>query len=146
MGDGTEASWTAPGEGAGFWCRRCGKPVLVDDIGDGEPELRRAVHAATGDERGGPERHIAAPVDCEPPLWAAARVLRDQFRGLFDFDARFGILRADWADLPCGALAPHYTTSGPNALEDMRGKLRRALVAAGIAPPPLRVAEDATLP
>jgi hypothetical protein len=134
------------GEDADWWCRRCGRPVLVDGGGDDEPELRRAVHAATGDERGGPEGHIAAPVDYEPPLWAAARELRGQFRGLFDFDARFNILRADWADLPHGTVAPHYTTSGPNALEDMRGKLRHALIVAGITPPPLRAAEEATVP
>jgi hypothetical protein len=133
------------GEGAAWWCRRCGKPVRVDGADDGEPELRRAVHAATGDERGGPEGHIAAPVDCEPPLWRAARELRAEFRGLFDFSARFAVLRADWADLPHTAVAPHYTTSGPNALEEMRGKLRRALIAAGVSPPP-RAAEELTVP
>lgn len=143
MGDNGQA----PGEEARWWCRRCGKPVLVDDIGDGEPELRRAVHAATRDERGGPEGHLAAPVDCEPPLWAAARELREEFRGLFDFDARFQILRADWADLPHGSLAAHYTTSGPDALEEMRGNLRNALVRAGITPPPLHAdAEELTVP
>ena len=133
----------AQGDETGWWCRRCGKPVRV--IGGDDPDLSRDVHAATGDERGGPERHIVAKVDCEPPLWRAARELRAQFRGLFDFDARFGVLRADWADLPRGVTLPHYTTSGPNALEEMRGRLRRALIAAGINPPS-RAAEEATVP
>jgi hypothetical protein len=136
VGDGTEDT--------GWWCKRCGMPALAIG-GDGDPDLSRDVHAATGDERGGPERHIVAKVDFEPPLWAAARVLRAQFRGLFDFDARFGVLRADWADLPRGVTLPHYTTSGPGALEEMRGKLRRALIARGIRPP-VRAAEEATLP
>jgi hypothetical protein len=139
VGDGAEA-----GEGTGWWCRRCGMPALAIG-GDGDPDLSRDVHAATGDERGGPERHLVAKVDFEPPLWRAVRELRGQYRGLFDFDARFGVLRADWSDLPRGVTLPHYTTSGENALEEMRCKLGNALVRAGITPPS-RVAEEMTVP
>ena len=80
-----------------WWCRWCGQPVRL--IGaDGSPEqMRMAVHAATGDERGGLDGHAAAPQNYEPPLWRAARILTDEFGGAFDISARFGMLRADWA-------------------------------------------------
>lgn len=130
------------GTDAGLWCRRCGEPVLRD--GDGDPHLRRAVHAATGMERGGPEGHLAAPVDFEPPLWRAARELGAEFGGDFEISARFGVLRADWADRPRGVTAPHYTAAGMRAQEEMRATLRRALIAAGMDPP--LSAEEATIP
>jgi hypothetical protein len=137
------APGTAPGEDAGWWCRRCGQPVELLG-GDADPLLRRAVHAATGDERGGPEGHLAAPADFEPPLWRAARELRAEFGGVFEVGARFGVLRADWADRPHGVAVPHYTAEGIGAEAAMRAKLRRALIAAGIDPP--IGAEEATLP
>lgn len=132
------------GTGAPLWCRRCGQPARRDGDGDEDPQLRRAVHAATGDERGGPEGHLVAPVDFEPPLWKAAREITADFRGLFVLSARLGVLRADWADPPRGVTARPYTADGLGADAKMRAQLRRALIAAGITPPPL--AEEATIP
>jgi len=118
-----------------LWCRRCGQPARRDGDADEDPLVRRAVHAATGDERGAPDGHLVAPVDFEPPLWRAAREIAAEFRGLFTLTARLGVLRADWADPPLRVTARHYTAEGPGAEAGMRAQLRRALIAAGIAPP-----------
>jgi hypothetical protein len=112
----------------GWWCSRCGRPALLEGD-DGAPgALRKAVHAATGAENG-PDGHAAAPVGCEPPLWRAARELEAETGGLFAVSARFGFLRADWADPPPGAVAGHYTADDHAA---MRARLRRALISAGM--------------
>jgi hypothetical protein len=114
-----------------WWCRWCGQPVRL--IGaDGSPEqMRMAVHAATGDERGGLDGHAAAPQNYEPPLWRAARILTDEFGGAFDISARFGMLRADWAG---GGCAEHFEAVGENAEEEMRARLRAAFISAGREP------------
>jgi hypothetical protein len=111
-----------------WWCSRCGQPVELLGRDDVPVSLRKAVHAATGDERGAPDGHPAAPVGYEPPLWQAARELDAETGGLFSFLVSFGRLRADWKDLPPGVLAAHYTASDK---AEMRLQLRRALIHAG---------------
>lgn len=48
----------AAGPASGTVCRRCAERVTVTR----DPELGRAVHASTGEERG-PDGHIAASID-----------------------------------------------------------------------------------
>ena len=127
--------------GAGLWCNHCGEAVRLEGDEDEEPLLRRAVHARSGLERG-EFGHVAAPIREEPARWAAVRRLRAQYGRWFSLDARFG-LRADWANPPRGAMVAHYTASGPGAEGELREKLRAALSAAGIDPPPLPEAEEA---
>jgi hypothetical protein len=102
-----QAEGTARG-GVRLWCRRCGQRVVLATGGD--PEYSKAVHAVTGNERGNPDGHLAAPVDAEPPLWRAAREIAARYGGAFTVEARFGFLRADWSDLavPPGVTAAHY--------------------------------------
>jgi hypothetical protein len=105
------------------WCSRCGQPVEVD--GDGP--LAKAVHKATGREQGYPDGHVAAPLDFEPLLWRHAREIKARYGGVFDVTARLGILRADWADPPAGAVVQHYTGRTP---DELTAKLDAALRAA----------------
>lgn len=116
-----------------WWCRHCGQPVVIL-----EKPPRKAVHAGTGLEKA-PDLHLAAPMDHEPSLWKAARELRAEFGGAFVLSARFGILRADWADLGAGLVAAHF--EAPDE-ETMRTRLNaavarrdRGMVAAGAAAP-----------
>ena len=112
-----------------WWCNRCGQPVYLGGD-EGLPEtLRPAYHAATGSETGAPDGHLVAPVDYEPTLWKWARELKAETGGLFTFDARFGFLRADWANPDPRRVASHYTADDKAA---MRLKLRRALIQAGL--------------
>jgi hypothetical protein len=111
-----------------WWCNRCGQPVLLAGDDDMPVSLRKAVHAATGAEKGAPDGHIAAPIDYEPPLWQAARELEAETGGLFTVSARYGFLRADRADLAPGVVAAHFTASDK---AEMQVKLRRVLIAAG---------------
>ena len=125
-----------------WWCRWCGKPVLLVGYEDTPVEFRRAVHAGTGQERSGMDRHVAAPQDHEPPVWRSARILTAEFGGLFAVEGRYGFLRADWAD----RVTPvHYEAHGPGAEEEMRRQLRVACVRAGIDPPALAGAAGAAL-
>jgi hypothetical protein len=64
---------------------------------------------ATGRQLG-EDNHLAAPVDREPELWRAAREITADYQGAFRLDARFGILRADWAPEVIGyaVTAMHY--------------------------------------
>lgn len=105
------------------WCRWCGQQVSVS--GDGP--VAKAVHAATGLERGEPDGHAAAPIDFEPQIWADAREIAAVYGGVFTVTARFGKLRADWANLPPGAWAEHYTADGR---DELTRKLDTALGAA----------------
>jgi hypothetical protein len=106
-----------------LWCSRCGQPVKLAD-GDGiEDEYRKAVHAATGRETG-PDGHLAAPVDHEPPLWKDARELAAEYGGVFAVTARFGFLRAEWSHVRPGALAAHFEADDR---EQMRRKLDAAI-------------------
>jgi hypothetical protein len=105
-------------EVTGWWCRHCGQPVRLE--GAGEPEMRKAVHAATGRERG-PDTHLAAPQDTEPPLWASARRLEAEFGGAFTIEARFGFLRADWARRAVPGGTPVHTEA--RSEDEMRRKL-----------------------
>jgi hypothetical protein len=114
-------------QAAGWWCRRCGQPVRLEGGEAVEEGYRKAVHAATGLETGGPEGHLAAPVDHEPPLWKAARELAGEYEGAFTLDARFGFLRADWKRVPPGDLAAHFEADGK---EQMRRRLDAAVAAA----------------
>jgi hypothetical protein len=115
-------------EAPDWWCRHCGQPVRIDGGDDKPIRLRKAVHAATGLERGLPEGHLAAPIDFEPPLWKAAREITAETGGLLDISARFGFLRADWKLRP-GVVAGHFEAGTE---QEMRQKLRRALIAAGL--------------
>jgi hypothetical protein len=54
------------------WCMRCRQRVRLEGPPDLIEQFRKAVHADTGDEEG-PDGHLAAPVDIEPPLRAAGR-------------------------------------------------------------------------
>ena len=114
-------------EAAEWWCSRCGQPVELLGGDDLPVPLRKAVHKATG-WKTGPDGHIADPISYEPPLWKAARELEAETGGLFTLSARFGFLRADWANPGHGVTAPHYTADDKAA---MQVKLRRALIAAG---------------
>jgi tRNA(Ile2) C34 agmatinyltransferase TiaS len=49
-------------ESAGLRCRRCKEPARREGSLLLEEELRKAVHTATGNERG-PDGHLAAPID-----------------------------------------------------------------------------------
>jgi hypothetical protein len=50
--------------GTGLQCSKCDEPVRLE--GDAVlPELRKAVHAATGSETGD-DGHLAAPIDPTP--------------------------------------------------------------------------------
>lgn len=94
------------------WCRWCGQQVEER----GTPPLVKAVHKKTGLERGSPDGHLAAPLDFEPALWRWAREVRERYKGVFEVTARLGVLRADWADLPPGAVAEHYTARDRDGL------------------------------
>lgn len=62
-----------PVTGSGLWCRTCALPARVE----GEPELGKAVHAATGEELG-PDGHPCAPVDfLLPSMLEAAAAARE---------------------------------------------------------------------
>ena len=104
--------------GGRCWCRWCGERVEYDG-GEGDPAMRKAVHAGTGREKG-PDGHLAAPQDFEPPLWKAARELTAEFGRRFTVTARLGLLRAD-PDPPTGR---HFT--GKTA-EELRARLLEAL-------------------
>ncbi|MGH3250795.1 MAG: hypothetical protein ACRDOI_31955 [Trebonia sp.] len=95
----------AAGNTSGLWCAGCGRQVTAAS----GPDLP-AVHTATGLVHGEPEGHLAEPVDREPPLWKAARQITADYRGSFTVDARFGFLRAEWAQ-PSGprvTVTAHY--------------------------------------
>lgn len=118
------------------WCRWCGKKVLL--LGEGEPEMRKAVHEATGDEQGDLDRHNAAPQNYEPPLWRSARILTAEFGGALEISARFNFLRADWA---AGGVAEHFEA---DTEDEMRAKLRAAYVSAGLELPGLATVPTVT--
>lgn len=92
------------------WCRWCGQQV--EERGGEAP----AVHKKTGLERGSPDGHLAAPLDFEPVLWRWAREVAVKYKGVFAVTARLGILRADWADPPPGAVVEHYTARDRDGL------------------------------
>lgn len=48
-----------------LWCRRCGKPVRLEGPEAAEDDFRKAVHAATGEELGADDGHLAAPAGRE---------------------------------------------------------------------------------
>ena len=102
------------------WCSKCGQ--RLETRGDGP--LAKAVHQRTGDERGAPDGHIAAPIDFEPQIWKDARELRSLYGGVFLVTGRLGILRADWADPPAGAVVEHYTG---RTREELEAKLDAAI-------------------
>ena len=82
----------------------------------GAAPLAKAVHKATGLERGTPDGHLAAPIEFEPTLWRWARELTAAYRGVFRVTARLGVLRADWDNLPPGTTAGHYTARDRDGL------------------------------
>lgn len=86
--------------------------------------MPRAVHTATGLERGEPDGHPAAPIDFEPQIWVDAREISAMYGGVFTVTARLGILRADWANLPPGTWAEHYTGHDK---DELTRKLNQAL-------------------
>jgi hypothetical protein len=114
-------------QAADLWCSRCGQPARLTGGPDpGLPDdFRRAVHAATGQETG-PYGHVADPVGAEPPHWRACRILTVEFGDLFTIEAWDGFLRADWRDLPAGAVAGHFEAEGEEA---MRLRLKAAVTA-----------------
>jgi len=120
-----------------WWCRWCGKKVLLIGPADLHEQYRKAVHAATGFEQGGLDKHNAAPQNYEPPLWRSARILTAEFDGVFDISARFNMLRADWAG---GGVAEHFIADSE---EELRGKLTAAFTGAGLRPPALAEAPEA---
>jgi len=99
---------------AELWCSACGQRLLRR--GD------RAVHARTG-RQAGADGHPASPVGTEPPLWKAAREIAADYGRLFTVDARFGILRADWA-AECPGTPVHYEAADEAG---MRARLDEAL-------------------
>jgi hypothetical protein len=127
------------GEGAaGWWCRWCGKQVLLLGAEGMADEFRKAVHADTGLEIGDLDKHTAAPQNHEPPLCRSARLLTAEFGGAFDISARFNFLRADWAG---AGVAEHYEA---DTEDEMRVKLRAAFVSAGRRLPELAAAQEVT--
>lgn len=107
------------------WCRWCGERVEYEG-GEGDPAMRKAVHAGSGRERGG-DGHLAAPQDFEPALWRDAREMAAEFGGRFAFTAKGGILRAD-PDPPTGR---HFT--GKTA-DELRARLRAVLAGEAAVP------------
>jgi hypothetical protein len=115
---------------ARWWCSRCGQPARLEGPDDIPRTLRKAVHDFTSQEKG-PDGHLVLPVDEEPPLWAAVRRLRAEVGAEVDITARFGVLRADFPGRPRSV--PVITqTEG-----EMRGRLRRPMIAYGLTPPRL---------
>lgn len=104
---------------ARWWCRRCGKQVTISGS---EPEISKAVHAATGLELGA-DGHLVAPIDHEPPLWKAAREIQADYAGTFEVDAKFGFLRADWV-VSGGGTPVHFEA---RTEQEMRARLAEAV-------------------
>jgi hypothetical protein len=132
LGDRQHGRGDACGTGhTEWWCRWCGKKVLLVGGTGLSPEDRKAVHADTGYEHGDLDRHNAAPQNYEPPLWKSARILTAEFGGAFEIGARFNFLRADWAG---AGVAEHFEA---DTEDEMRTKLRNACRSAGLEPPVL---------
>jgi len=102
-----------------WWCRQCGKRVTISG---GDPEISRAIHAATGRELGA-DGHLVAPIDHEPPLWKAAREIAADYAGTFEVDAKFGFLRADWV-VGGGGTPVHFEA---RTEKEMRARLAEAV-------------------
>jgi hypothetical protein len=115
--------------GTGYWCKWCGEPVRLKGR-NVFPELRRAVHAATGREVGpgfGEDgSHAAMPTDQNPVLRAEANAIQALFPEV-KVSVRFGIFRA-WKRpelLPPGVTAvPYAARTGDELLERLRVVLR----------------------
>jgi hypothetical protein len=87
----------------------------------GSTLLGRAVHSATGLERGD-DGHEARATDEDPVLRAQADAIEADFPGL-ELSVRFGFFRADWRDLDPRVVRAHYTA-------DDAAEMRRQLEAA----------------
>lgn len=103
-----------------FWCRHCGQRAAYSG--------GTSVHAETL-RRTGPDGHQASAVAGEPPLWRAAREIGADYGGAFAVSAKFGILRAGWAQP--GAPPGHFEADDEEGLrrrldEAVRGALRDA--------------------
>jgi hypothetical protein len=117
-------------EATEWWCSRCGRRARLEGPADLPRTLRKAVHDFTNQEKG-PDGHLMVPVDEEPPLWAAVRRLKAEAGDDVDLTARYGVLRADFPGRPRSV---HITAQTE---DEMRGKLRRAMIAYGLKPPRL---------
>jgi hypothetical protein len=118
------------GAAAKLWCEWCGEVLKL-------PEDGRPVHSSNR-KRLHPDGHVVAAVSSEPPLWKDARELEAEFCGVFKIVARFGVLRADWAEPCLSGLAEHYEADDRETLAReltgvLAGDTRRmqAIVAAG---------------
>lgn len=102
-----------------LWCSVCGERAAADAAG-------KAVHAADGRKLAA-DGHRVAAVDLEPELWAAARAVAADYRGVFRVTARFGILRADWLVKATGPGVTSVNYTAPSEWE------LRALLDAAVA-------------
>lgn len=109
----------------GTWCRLCKEPVRLEGPG-WLAELRKAVHAATGEETGpgyGEDGwHVAAPTTEDPVKRALADEVEAEYPEL-KVSVLFGFFRADWRDLPPGVTAAHYEA---DTADELRARIRGA--------------------
>jgi hypothetical protein len=138
-GTAMDSDTLARGEKTGPWCSRCGLPVAVE----GEPELGRAVHAATGREQGN-GGHFAAPIEYETAIMRGARRLRREYDGILNVALVYGaVIRVtfpDPADRRCfegaSAGAVQRAADGalvPGALAVVTGRREDAAARAAVA-------------
>lgn len=93
------------------WCRRCGADVITN----GTSPLSRAVHAATGDERG-PDGHLVTPVSIDPALSATADRVEGRYGPRWRVIAtEDGRLQIELRNAGSSAMPPHYATSEQEA-------------------------------
>jgi hypothetical protein len=123
------------------WCRACREPVTLRGRADVPPEMRRAVHAGTGEESAagpGPgEWHFACPTDEDPALRAEADQAEQDYPQ-FKVSVRFRVFRAAWRPgfpAPPAAPGPYRAKNAPELRQLLGAALRLSLDGApGSAP------------
>ena len=98
------------------WCRKCKAPAKRTSPGI----QGTGVHAGDEPEDG----HTAVLTDEDPVLRAEADKIEAEFPG-FTVSVRFGFFRADWANLPAGTVAQHYSEADADTLRHTLGIVTR---------------------